>query len=433
MTTRQTVAVLGGGYAGMAAATALAAAGRKVCVFEAGPVLGGRARRISIDGREIDNGQHLLIGGYTTLLDLMTQVGVAPETAFLRTPMDLRVLPDFHLRCASLPAPLHLALGLLRAKGLSWAERWALIRAVRWAQGRNWRLQADLPAADWLLQQRQPTTLIESFWRPLTVAALNTPLEAASTQVLFNTLRDSLGGARAASDLLFPRLDFSALFPDAAARFVQSQGGEVRLGTTIRGMVRTAGGWQIEGEHFDAVVCALPPHRLGMALADVGAAQAALAQLTAWDYQPIVTLYLQYAADVALPQPMVGVSSGLAQWVFDRNHTHGMPGLIAVVLSARGAHSALSQQELTQAIAAEMRQWFGWGEPTWTRVISEKRATFACTPNLPRPANATDDPTLWLAGDYTAGDYPATLEGAVRSGLIAARGIIAATELENQA
>ncbi|WP_432721569.1 hydroxysqualene dehydroxylase HpnE [Jeongeupia wiesaeckerbachi] len=418
------IAILGGGYAGMAAAVELADAGAQVTVFEAGPVLGGRARRISIDGREIDNGQHLLIGAYSELLGLMRRVGVDPDAAFLRTPLDLAVVPGFRLRAPKLPAPLHLAAALVGAQGLSWRERWALIRAMRAAEGARWRLAADLPVADWLKAQRQPERLVEAFWRPLTVAALNTPLETASTQVLFNVLRDSLGGPRAASDLLFPKLDFSALFPDAAAEYIAARAGEVRLGTSVRALVRVGEGWLVNDEAFDGVVCALPPHRAGMALAEVDAAL--VAALAAWDYQPIVTVYLQYPASVALSQPMVGIAAGISQWIFDRGQTHDQPGLIAVVLSARGAHSAWSQVQLIDEVVAELDSAFGWGEPGWRRVIAEKRATFAATPGLWRPANATADPTLWLAGDYTAGDYPATLEGAIRSGQAASRGIIAA-------
>ncbi|WP_200916945.1 hydroxysqualene dehydroxylase HpnE [Jeongeupia sp. HS-3] len=420
------IAVLGGGYAGMAAAVELADAGARVTVFEAGPVLGGRARRVSIDGREIDNGQHLLIGAYSELLGLMRRVGVDPDFAFVRTPLDLAVEPGFRLRAPKLPAPLHLAVALLAARGLSWRERWALIRAMRSAETSRWRLVDDLPVADWLAAQGQPVRLVEAFWRPLTVAALNTPLETASTQVLFNVLRDSLAGSRSASDLLFPRIDFSALFPDAAARHVAASGGEVRLNAAVKLLVRDGDGWLVNGEHFDGVVCALPPHRAGMALGSVDACAPLVAQLAAWDYQPIVTVYLQYPASVTLPQPMVGLAAGVSQWIFDRGQTHDQPGLIAVVLSARGAHSDLSQAQLISAVVAELDTVFAWGEPGWRRVIAEKRATFAATPGLWRPANTTAEPSLWLAGDYTAGDYPATLEGAIRSGQTASRGIIAA-------
>ncbi|MBM3116335.1 hydroxysqualene dehydroxylase HpnE [Jeongeupia naejangsanensis] len=418
------IAVLGGGYAGMAAAVELADAGLRVMVFEAGPVLGGRARRVSIDDREIDNGQHLLIGAYSELLGLMRRVGVDPDAAFLRTPLDLAVVPGFRLRAPRLPAPLHLAAALIGAQGLSWPERWALIRAMRAAEGARWRLEPDLPVADWLNAQRQPERLVDAFWRPLTVAALNTPLETASTQVLFNVLRDSLGGSRPASDLLFPKLDFSALFPDAAAAYVAARGGEVRLGTSAKQIERDGDGWRVNGEAFDGVICALPPHRAGMVLDGVDAAL--VTRLAAWDYQPIVTVYLQYPASVTLSQPMLGIAAGISQWIFDRGRTHDQPGLIAVVLSARGAHSAWTQAQLVAEVVTELDAHFGWGEPGWRRVIAEKRATFAATPGLWRPANATGEPTLWLAGDYTAGDYPATLEGAIRSGQTASRGIIAA-------
>ncbi|WP_375591866.1 hydroxysqualene dehydroxylase HpnE [Chitiniphilus eburneus] len=428
------VAVLGGGYAGMAAAVTLADAGLRVTVLEAGKVLGGRARKVSLDGRELDNGQHLVIGGYRDLLAMMRRVGVDPDIAYLRTPLDLAVRPDFHLHCPDWPAPWHLAAALATVRGLALRERWALTRAVLAARWSGWRLKTDCAVSAWLQMQRQSVPLIERFWRPLTVAALNTPLELASTQVLFNVLRDSLGGSRDASDLLFPRVDFSALFPDAAAAHVVRHGGEIRLGSTVKQLTRRGDGWRINDDTtaFDGVVCALPPHRLGMALHRTLADELGVdvAALEAWDYQPIVTLYLEYHR-ASLPQPMVGLSGGLVQWVFDHAHTHDVPNRIAVVLSARGAHSELEREALERAVVLELDRAFGWGQPDWCRLIAEKRATFACAPGLTRPANATVAATLWLAGDFTAGDYPATLEGAVQSGQKAARGIIAALQTQD--
>ncbi|UXY15003.1 hydroxysqualene dehydroxylase HpnE [Chitiniphilus purpureus] len=417
------LAVLGGGYAGMAAAVEAASRGARVTVLEAGRVLGGRARRVVLDGRTLDNGQHLLIGAYRELLALMRRVGVDPARVLLRTPLDLNVLPGFRMRCPAWPAPLHLAAALLSARGLALAEQWALTRAVLAARRGQWRCVPDLSVAAWLAQQRQSAALIARFWQPLTVAALNTPLGQASTQVLFNVLRDSLDGATSDSDFLFPRVDFSALLPDAAADWLALNGGAVELGTTVKALRRDPAGWQVNDEtrRFDGVICALPPHRLAMALAEVAPALAA--DVAAWAFQPIVTLYLEYPR-ASLPQPMLGLSGGLVQWVFDHAHTHGRPDRIAVVLSAEGVHSQLARDELEAAVVAELDAAFGWGRPDWLRSIAEKRATFACVPGLVRPDNATPDPTLWLAGDYTAGDHPATLEGAVRSGLAAARGIM---------
>ncbi|WP_308418413.1 hydroxysqualene dehydroxylase HpnE [Iodobacter ciconiae] len=424
------VAVLGGGYAGITAAAELAAAGIKVSVFEAGKVLGGRARKVWLEGKSLDNGQHLVIGAYTGLLSMMAKVGVDGKVVFLRRPMELVVEPGFRLACPSLPAPLHLALGLLFAQGLSWSERFALVRAMHVAQAAKWQLARDITVSRWLEDQRQPSGLIGRFWQPLTVAALNTPLELASAQVLLNVLRDSLGGARSASDLLLPCRDFSALYPDVAAQFIEQRGGHIYRSRRVRRVGKIQQGWQLndDPEIFDAVICALPPH--GLAALQVSVPDVLPAQLGRWTYQPIVTVYLQYDHTVKLAKPMLGLSNSLAQWVFDRGFTHQTDGLIAVVISAEGLHQTLAQDELAQAVVLELHQRLDLPiDVSWQRVITEKRATFACTPGLERPANQTSEAGFWLAGDYTAGlagkgDYPATLEGAVRSGMAAAQGVL---------
>jgi hydroxysqualene dehydroxylase len=456
----QRVAIIGGGYAGMAAAVELAAAGVEVTVFEAGKVLGGRARRVeraSLSSHNtankpapLDNGQHLVIGAYGELLRLMKCCGLDLEAAFLRQPMRLQVEPDFLLACPTLPAPLHLAVALIRAKGLTWSERWALIRAIQVAKWRGWRLKQDMTVEQWLLEQRQPAGLISRFWTPLTLAALNTPLALASAQVLLNVLRDSLGGKRAASDLLLPKMDFSALFPEPAAAYVQRLGGYIQLGQRVKRLQSNTGGWYLDGAttRFDAVICALAPHQAAKLFND-SPRQAAenladsatplvtdlSGQLAAWPYQPIVTVYLQYEASVKLPLPMLGLSDAISQWVFDRGFTHDCAGLIAVVISAQGLHSGLNHDDLAMAVQEELHRRLGLPDLVLQQqVITEKRATFACTPDLVRPDNRTALAGLYLAGDYTAGlasmntqsrgEYPATLEGAVRSGVKAARAVL---------
>ncbi|WP_348944130.1 hydroxysqualene dehydroxylase HpnE [Chitinibacter sp. FCG-7] len=441
------VAIIGGGYAGMAAAVELAAAGIQVTVFEAGKVLGGRARRVeraSLSSHTtvnkpapLDNGQHLVIGAYSELLRLMKQCGVDLDAAFLRQPMRLQVEPDFLLECPRLPAPLHLAVGLFRAKGLSWRERWALIRAIQGAKWRGWQLRHDMTVAEWLQAQRQPDGLISRFWAPLTLAALNTPLELASAQVLLNVLRDSLGGRRAASDLMLPQLDFTELFPAPAAEYLKKLGGYIRLGQRVKAIDGNTGGWYLDDDdqRFDAVIVATAPHQTAKLLAEVEQTRVLAQQLAAWPYQPIVTVYLQYEADVKLSQPMLGLSDSFSQWVFDRGVTHDCAGLIAVVISAQGLHSGLSHDELALAVQAELHLRLGLPDLVLQQqVITEKRATFACTPDLVRPDHRTEITGLYLAGDYTAGlasmkgasrgEYPATLEGAVRSGVKAAQAVL---------
>jgi predicted NAD/FAD-binding protein len=177
---------------------------------------------------------------------------------------------------------------------------------------------------------------------------------------------------------------------------------------------------------FDHRVLAVAPYHLPTL-----APQIALPEF-AW--QPIATIYLQYPESVRLSFPMLGMASGHGQWVFDRGLLVGQHGLLAVVISGEGAWQTLSHEELGQAIHREIAAILpNLASPLKTWVIEEKRATFACTPNLARPANATADPSLWLAGDYVAGDYPATLEGAVRSGIAAAQSILLSQPPRHQA
>src|SRR6185503_5769878 len=185
------VAIVGAGYAGMAAAVAVAQRGGKPTVFEAGPVPGGRARRVSSQGTELDNGQHILIGAYSALYDMMRTVGV-PENALLRMPLEVRYARGFSFRRLWLPEPFGLAGGLLTASGVPLAER---IRAARFFQSlksMNFRLPQDVPVAALLEREKQNGRLAHYLWRPLCISALNTPPELASANVFLAVLRDTL-------------------------------------------------------------------------------------------------------------------------------------------------------------------------------------------------------------------------------------------------
>jgi hypothetical protein len=150
-------------------------------------------------------------------------------------------------------------------------------------------------------------------------------------------------------------------------------------------------------------------------------------------YESITTVYLQYPSSVTLPHPMIGgfaEGDGLSQWLFDRGQLLGelgTPGLLAAVISANGPHEALTPAQLAETVHEEIARLLpGLPKPLWHRTITEKRATFACTPDLPRLGATTPLPGLFLAGDHVASDYPATLESAVRSGIAAARVCLAA-------
>lgn len=184
--------------------------------------------------------------------------------------------------------------------------------------------------------------------------------------------------------------------------------------------------WRVDGEAYGQVVLAVGPQHAAELLRahDARAAQ----MLDAFSYQSITTVWLRFEAHIRLPSAMLGFSRGLMQWVFDRSQMSGEPGLLAVVISADGPHLELGRDMLIARVVAELQSAFGWQDtPQWTQLIIEKRATFACTAGLRRPTALTAARGLWLAGDYVAGDYPATLEGAVRSGVAVAAGITGRT------
>ena len=416
------VAVIGGGWAGLAAAVTLAAQGIPVTLFESAAQLGGRARRVEINGLALDNGQHILIGAYHETLRLLATVGVDVRAACYAPPLTLQVAPAFYLSAAPLPAPWHLGIGLLKSRGIPLGDKLSAIRFLAALKRGGFRIAPDFSVSALLAQHRQSPALKDFLWHPLCLAALNTPPHLASAQVFVNVLRDAFFGTRDDSRLLLPRVDLGQLLPDPAARFIAAHGGEIRLNQRIQRVALAAGGFALHGdhgtEHLAQVICAVSPFRVADLLGQLPSLQPVLEQIGALQYQPIYTVYLQYAASMRLPFPMLGLSNTLSQWVFDRGTLSNQPGLMAVVISAEGAHEALPHAALAEQAARELHEQLGFpAQANWTQVIAEKRATFTCLPSLARPDNLTPIPGLYLAGDYTACDYPATLESAVRSGI----------------
>ncbi len=417
------VAVIGGGLAGLTAVNKLAEAGLDVTLFEAAPQLGGRARGLTWKGQRLDNGQHILLSAYHETLKLMASVSVDADSALLRLPLTLNMHGAFSLKAKNLPAPLHLCFALLTAQGLTWRERFAAIRFFVWVKAKRFKLAEDETLLNLLVRKHQPERLIKWLWEPLCLAALNTPIASASAQTYLNVLRDSFSQIKTDSDLLLPRLDLSELLAEPLARHIQSHGGKIKLNTAIETVQQIKNGFSLstvnkEMFEFSHVVIATSPHHV-QAISQ----QLSIVRNTAdFTYQPIYTIYLQYPSHIKLSNPMIGFTQGIAQWVFDRGQLCGQDGLFAVIISAEGAHQKCSQQSLAKTIIEELAIAFPHlPKPEWSKVIAEKRATFACIAHLKRPNQETDIRNLYLAGDYTEGDYPATIEGAIRSGLYAAQ------------
>ena len=418
------VAVIGAGWAGCAAAVEATRLGQQVTVFEAARVPGGRARRVDSqwpDGTALalDNGQHILIGAYNETLRLMADVGMVADTALLRLPLTLRFPDGTGLAFPRLPAPLDALAGMVRARGWSWRDKLSLLRAAVGWQVSGFRCAPALSVAQ-LCGTLSPTVKA-SLIEPLCVAALNTPAERASGQVFLRVLRDSLFSHAGGSNLLLPRTDLSALLPDAALAWLAQRGATLRLGIRVLALAPAGERWQVDAENFDRVILACPPLDAARLAEGTGLPCAPwLAQARALQFEAITTVYA-FSPTARLAQPMLALRASAsggaapAQFVFDRGQLGGPAGLLAFVVSAsNGDNVALSRQVLQQGA-----QQLGLTQLRAVQTIVEKRATFACLPGLRRPA-AQLLPGLLACGDYIAGPYPATLEGAVRSGLAAA-------------
>ena len=436
------VAIIGGGLAGLAAATSLASKGIQCTLFEASGQLGGRARTVTIVANNhegykqslaLDNGQHILLGAYSQTLKLLAMVGVLESEAFLRVPLslDMRKAQKSVFKLSTwylLPAPLNQLFGFIFCSGLSLNERIAVIKFMLLLKKTQYQLTNDLPLKDFLQQHQQPYHLITWLWEPLCLAALNTPLNIASSRVFLNVLRDTFASKNSA-DFLLPKRDLSQILSQPIARYLTEQNTAIWLNQRVSGIKPTETGFNVHVKQaamdtmisVSDVIIAAPPARLSDFAIDLPLLNAATAQVNGYSYQPIFTIYLQYPAHATIGKSMVGLIGSLSQWVFDRGILCNQPGLMAVIISANGQHQQYAQDELGLMVAQELQAAFPQLEkPLWHKVIAEKRATFSCDVNLPRPAHVTPYPNLYLAGDYTFADYPATIEGAVRSGLTCA-------------
>jgi squalene-associated FAD-dependent desaturase len=403
------VAVIGGGWAGIAAAVELTAAGTETTLFEAGRALGGRARSVDIAGRTLDNGQHILLGAYRETLALMRRVGADPGRLLDRRPLCVVDASGFRLALPRLPAPLNVAWGLLAARHVGLREKLATARWMHGVKARGFVLPADTTVAAWLDGAGQTGVLRRRLWEPLCLAALNTPAERASAQIFANVLRDSLGSPRRAdTDLLLPRAPLGKLLPEPATDWLTANSATLRTGTRVRTLVAGADAIAVDGEDFAAAVLATAPQH---------AARLWPGTVPALEHEPIATVYLQFRPETALPFPLFSQAGNGGQWVVDRSN-----GLLACVLSGHGDWEAFADDDLAALMAAEL----ALPSPVlWHTVVRERRATFSCRPDLPRAGCTTACPRLFLAGDHTWAEYPGTLEGAVRSGRRAAHELLA--------
>jgi squalene-associated FAD-dependent desaturase len=430
--------VIGAGWAGLAAAVELARSSHQVTLLEGARQAGGRARRVSFADLHVDNGQHLLIGAYQKTLQLITAIGLDEAAVFERRPLELFMRhsaeADRHIRmqAAALPAPLHMLFALTTATGLSMRERGQALRLCAALPRLHPYKQTDISVSDLLQRYRQSSRLINELWEPLCLAIMNTPISTASARIFIRVLMDAFMQRRHDSDLLIPRRDLGSIIPDPAIDTIRQLGGTVYLGSKVRAL--TLNGQRATAVimnddtviEADQVIIATPPRACQRLLEDHAVFTATVEQLRQLESAPICTLYLQYPPHVSADRPMTGLTGTIGQWLFDRRIC-GQQGLMAVVISGHGEHETLDNDTLAQQIGAELAHLYPhWPAAERVHVIREQRATFVChsAVHAHRPGHQIAADNVWLAGDYTDTGYPATLEGAIRSGLHCASAIM---------
>jgi predicted NAD/FAD-binding protein len=460
MAKRKRLAVVGGGWAGLACAAKLANhPGLEITLFEAAPELGGRARGLlwkpvqtqhsaTDDGQPqpqwIDNGQHLLIGAYTSTFALLRQVGAPP---WLREPLawsgittSRTVAQHWKVPCQAWP--WRVLRGALPGQGpKGWPPSWKLsIAQSLWRLHRDqWQTHASLTAAEWLTTQDVPKGLVEHFWRPLVEGALNTELNKASAKVMARVMRDSMGGGSSATQVLQPAKNLSVDGVEPIARWLADQ--RVKLLTSQRVDELIPAGpstasWHLrcraadrlvldsQDHAFDQVVLALP-FKSSLKLWNASKLPSCKASQR-WEKlerRAITTVW------VALGSMASELSRTLPSW-FVLNPVDGIPqiaqvgvmrtGVLALVISAQVQPASADelQASLELQILHQLNLDLSRLPQKW---ITEKTATWACTPETPWPdgdevRGVTGQAGLWRCADDLEPGYPATIESAVRSG-----------------
>jgi squalene-associated FAD-dependent desaturase len=435
--------VVGAGCAGLAAATALVDQGARVLVLEARPVLGGRASAVrdAATGEKLDNGQHVLMGCYDGTLAFLERLGcsdrVRRQTGLAVTMTEVSGRRST-LRLPPLPAPLHLLAGVLAWDALSWREKLSVLRVGAVVAGGGRALDRTerrdsspgVTVREWLVQHDQAPRLIELFWEPLALAALNQPIDQAAVGTFLEVLRRMFGPEADRASLVVPAVPLDELYAEPARAWLHARGSEVRTRAPARIVFdgdRVAG-VEVRGERVLApiVICAAPWFGYGQVFAGAPPClDDLLARAAGTGSSPIVTVNLWYDRQV-MDEMLVGLPGRVFQWVFDKGLVFGRErshlslvasGAADVVARSNDELIAVGQREVTDGIpgAREARL-------RHASAVRERHATFSLAPGQPaRPGTRTPVDGLLLAGDWVDTGLPATIESGVVSGHWAAR------------
>jgi zeta-carotene desaturase len=406
-----TVLIAGGGLAGMAAAAALGGAGFEVDLFESRPFLGGRATSYPIGDENIDNCQHILLRCCVNLLDFYRRMGVADRIRFYREFYFIEPGGRISiLRRGGLPAPFHFTGSFLGLKCLARADKLGIARAL--AALRRERLRRTdlerISMLDWLLQKRQTPRAIDRFWRQLLVSAVNEDLDRMAAVHGFKVLWLGFLARPDAYEMGVPSAPLGELYSTESWRRLPN----VRI--HLRAPVERIDteGFVVAGERRTAerYICALPFERL----------EAVGLPAPRFEHSPITGVHLWFDREVT-GLPHATLLDRTMQWMFNKDRGR----YLQLVMSASRDLTDLSRSEIVDIAIGDLRLFFPRvldANLVKSHVIKEMRATFSAAPDTEalRPPAQSATPGVFLAGDWTRTGWPATMEGAVRSGYIAA-------------
>lgn len=438
---QSSVLIIGGGFAGLAAAVDLAEQGKRVLLLERRNFLGGRAYSFpdKLTGDTIDNGQHLMMGCYHHTLKFLEKIGASHKVKFQPNPrVDFLSEADGHasFACPSLPAPLHLLAGLSRLKTISWGDRLNALRvglALRTMNGSRVRL-ADITVREWLTELGQSERIQRRFWDLVALATLNEAPEIASADMFARVLDQAFMHAKQDSTMVISRVGLSDLYTQDAVKFIEARGGEVRLNASVKSIditdYRAVGVTLSNGERVtaEAIISSVPYFMLkDMLTAELLTTH--FPAIAEFKSAPIVSINLWYDEPIT-DLEFVSLLDSPIEWVFNKNAitAEAQQGRQHLALVISGAHRTATQpKETLIAMAhAEMQRFFPKArrqQPSHAYVVKEQQATISHTVGTARkrPSQKTPFPNFFLAGDWTATGLPATIESAVWSGQECAR------------
>jgi squalene-associated FAD-dependent desaturase len=453
------VIIVGAGWAGLSCAYELLKHGVQVTILEAAPQAGGRARGVKFGDCNVDNGQHLLIGGYQQTLKLITELSSSIEENFFKQNFEIfskkinpsfpllkdNVAQDYYFKLITSTTKvkshkINLLTSLIKTYAFSLKDKIIFLKFSLTMIKKNFKLKHDISAEQLLASYKFSKQIISNFFEPMIVSTMTTPMHSASAQIFLNIMQATFFTHATFSNLLFAKKDLTSLFVTPIVAQILKLGGDIKynhrvkqicLAETPQHLARqTPGAIEIHSNDeilkSDFVVLATQPWQTSKVIENISALASlnqALQQIT---FESIINIYFEFASPVHGQRTMTGVINGYTHWIF--SPSAGNSHIACAVISAPGEDlKNLSKEQIIKVVSEELTQIYPH-LPTIINIkyIQEKRAAFSCTPhiNALRPTSQTKVANLFIAGDYINTGYPSTLEGAVISGQQAARAIL---------